>query len=105
MNESDVTSLALFDSPYPIWVQILLWFVVILVSLETIIGNAFVLLAYKLDRSISKQISNRYVVSLAVSDLIIGFEGFPFFTIYVVNGLSSDFEKQLTMILRKLRKI
>lgn len=32
------------------------------------------------------QVNNRYIVSLAVSDLIIGIEGIPLFTVYVVNG-------------------
>ncbi|VDO33540.1 unnamed protein product [Onchocerca flexuosa] len=31
-------------------------------------------------------ISNRFIVSLAVSDLIIGIEGYPLFTLYVLNG-------------------
>uniref|UniRef100_A0A1I8B5P3 G_PROTEIN_RECEP_F1_2 domain-containing protein n=1 Tax=Meloidogyne hapla TaxID=6305 RepID=A0A1I8B5P3_MELHA len=31
-------------------------------------------------------LNNRFIVSLAVSDLIIGVEGIPFFTIYVING-------------------
>ncbi|CAD5215208.1 unnamed protein product [Bursaphelenchus okinawaensis] len=31
-------------------------------------------------------VNNRYIVSLAVSDLIIGLEGIPLFTVYVVNG-------------------
>uniref|UniRef100_A0A0R3S4J0 G_PROTEIN_RECEP_F1_2 domain-containing protein n=1 Tax=Elaeophora elaphi TaxID=1147741 RepID=A0A0R3S4J0_9BILA len=54
--------------------------------METIFGNALVIAAYKLERNISKQISNRYIVSLAVSDLIIGIEGYPLFTLYVLNG-------------------
>ncbi|VDK62595.1 unnamed protein product [Onchocerca ochengi] len=31
-------------------------------------------------------ISNRFIVSLAISDLIIGIEGYPLFTLYVLNG-------------------
>lgn len=45
-----------------------------------------VIVAYRIERNISKQVSNRYIVSLAISDLIIGIEGFPFFTVYVLNG-------------------
>ncbi|CAI5456282.1 unnamed protein product [Caenorhabditis angaria] len=73
-------------SPYSISTQILVWLVIIVLSLETIIGNAMVIMAYRIERNISKQVSNRYIVSLAISDLIIGIEGFPFFTIYVLNG-------------------
>jgi len=32
------------------------------------------------------KLNNRFIVSLAVSDLIIGIEGIPFFTVYVING-------------------
>ena len=37
--------------------QIIVWFFVILLSLETIIGNAMVIIAYKIERNISKQVS------------------------------------------------
>ncbi|PAV91237.1 hypothetical protein WR25_09196 isoform A [Diploscapter pachys] len=75
-----------WNSPYSVIVQIIVWLVIIVLSLETIIGNAMVIAAYKLERNISKQVSNRYIVSLAFSDLIIGIEGFPLFTVYVLNG-------------------
>nr|pir hypothetical protein C15B12.5 - Caenorhabditis elegans [Caenorhabditis elegans] len=75
-----------WDSPYSIPVQIVVWIIIIVLSLETIIGNAMVVMAYRIERNISKQVSNRYIVSLAISDLIIGIEGFPFFTVYVLNG-------------------
>ncbi|PIO75477.1 7 transmembrane receptor [Teladorsagia circumcincta] len=64
---------------------VVVWFLVIVVSLETIIGNAMVVIAYKIERSIGRKVSNRYIASLAISDLIIGIEGFPFFTVYVLN--------------------
>uniref|UniRef100_A0A915MXQ2 G-protein coupled receptors family 1 profile domain-containing protein n=1 Tax=Meloidogyne javanica TaxID=6303 RepID=A0A915MXQ2_MELJA len=66
--------------------QTLGWFVAGALSLGTILGNALVLFAYKLETSISRQLNNRFIVSLAVSDLIIGIEGIPFFTVYVING-------------------
>ncbi|KAI6233677.1 CBR-GAR-1 protein [Aphelenchoides fujianensis] len=78
--------LPIWNSPYHPVVQAIIWIVSALLSLETIIGNAMVILAYKLERSISKQVNNRYIVSLAISDLIIGIEGIPLFTVYVVNG-------------------
>lgn len=74
------------DDPFEPWQLALLWLVVCALSVETVVGNAMVILAYKLDRAISKQINNRYIVSLAISDLIIGVEGFPLFTVYVANG-------------------
>ncbi|EFO82415.1 CRE-GAR-1 protein [Caenorhabditis remanei] len=75
-----------WNSPYSVPVQVVVWLIIIVLSLETIIGNAMVIVAYRIERNISKQVSNRYIVSLAISDLIIGIEGFPFFTVYVLNG-------------------
>ncbi|MCP9265905.1 putative muscarinic acetylcholine receptor gar-2 [Dirofilaria immitis] len=70
------------------WVfeKVNVWIIMVALSMETIFGNAMVIAAYKLERNISKQISNRFIVSLAVSDLIIGIEGYPLFTLYVLNG-------------------
>ncbi|KAK5980040.1 putative muscarinic acetylcholine receptor gar-1 [Trichostrongylus colubriformis] len=75
-----------WDPPHGILLQVIVWILVIVVSLETIIGNAMVVIAYKIQGSIGRKVSNRYIASLAMSDLIIGVEGFPFFTIYVLNG-------------------
>ncbi|KAF8354621.1 gar-1, partial [Pristionchus pacificus] len=75
-----------WNSPYHPITQAIIWLIVAFLSLATIIGNAMVVIAYKIERNISKQVSNRYIVSLAVSDLIIGIEGFPLFTVYVLNG-------------------
>ncbi|KAH7731954.1 CRE-GAR-1 protein [Aphelenchoides avenae] len=77
---------ASWNSPYHPAIQIVGWIVASLLSLETIIGNAMVIVAYQLERSISKQVSNLYILSLAVSDLVIGIEGIPLFTVYVING-------------------
>ena len=85
INDS-VLSNDTWESPYSTWFLIIIWCLMGALSFETIVGNAFVLIAYHLDRTIRKQINNRYILSLAVSDLIIGLEGFPFFTLYVVNG-------------------
>ncbi|CAD6184988.1 unnamed protein product [Caenorhabditis auriculariae] len=74
-----------WNSPYSLTAQIIVWIIIVILSLETIIGNAMVILAYRIERNISKQVSNRYIVSLAISDLIIGIEGFPLFTVYVLN--------------------
>ncbi|KAM3726031.1 putative muscarinic acetylcholine receptor [Dirofilaria immitis] len=75
-----------WQSPYGILLQVNVWIIMVALSMETIFGNAMVIAAYKLERNISKQISNRFIVSLAVSDLIIGIEGYPLFTLYVLNG-------------------
>jgi len=71
--------------PHPVWLVVFLWIMMIVLSLETILGNVLVLMAYKLERNIRRQLSNKFIISLAISDLIIGMEGFPMLTIYVVN--------------------
>ncbi|KAI6218841.1 CRE-GAR-1 protein [Aphelenchoides fujianensis] len=82
-STEELHPLPIWNSPYHPVVQAIIWIVSALLSLETIIGQCD---AYKLERSISKQVNNRYIVSLAISDLIIGIEGIPLFTVYVVNG-------------------
>ncbi|WKY15834.1 hypothetical protein Q1695_000931 [Nippostrongylus brasiliensis] len=90
MAESSMDNITIEDTswnpPHGRVVQITVWLLVIVVSLVTVIGNAMVVIAYKIERSIGKKISNRYIASLAISDLIIGIEGFPLFTVYVMNG-------------------
>lgn len=73
------------SQPYPEWLVIVLWLLTTIFSIETILGNLLVLLAYKLERSIRRQLSNKFIVSLAITDLIIGMEGFPLLTVYVVG--------------------
>ena len=75
-----------WTSPYSTSTLVIGGGIVTTLSVVTILGNALVVLAYHLDTSIRKQISNRYIISLAVSDMVIGLEGFPMFTIYVATG-------------------
>ncbi|KAF7638093.1 G_PROTEIN_RECEP_F1_2 domain-containing protein [Meloidogyne graminicola] len=75
-----------WNSPYNPLIQAVCWFIAATLSLGTILGNELVLHAYRIEHSISRQLNNRFIVSLAVSDLIIGIEGIPFFTVYVING-------------------
>uniref|UniRef100_A0A915HN01 G-protein coupled receptors family 1 profile domain-containing protein n=1 Tax=Romanomermis culicivorax TaxID=13658 RepID=A0A915HN01_ROMCU len=73
------------EKPYPLWFVILMWILTGLFSLETIFGNLLVLWAYRIERNIRRQLSNKFIVSLAISDLIIGMEGFPILTVYVLD--------------------
>ncbi|KAL1284504.1 putative muscarinic acetylcholine receptor [Trichinella pseudospiralis] len=79
--------LAIVDQskPYPILLVAFLWFLTVIFSVETILGNLLVLIAYRLERTIRMQLSSYFIVSLAISDLIIGMEGFPLLTMYVVE--------------------
>uniref|UniRef100_A0AC35U032 G_PROTEIN_RECEP_F1_2 domain-containing protein n=1 Tax=Rhabditophanes sp. KR3021 TaxID=114890 RepID=A0AC35U032_9BILA len=66
-------------------------------SIVTILGNVVVLLSYYLEKNI-RQPSNYFIFSLAVSDLIIGLEGFPVFTYVVLNDNKWHFGEVLCYI-------
>ena len=53
-------------------------------SLVTIAGNAMVMVSFKLDKQL-QTISNYFLFSLAVADMIIGVVSMPLFTIYIVS--------------------
>uniref|UniRef100_A0A915C806 Uncharacterized protein n=1 Tax=Parascaris univalens TaxID=6257 RepID=A0A915C806_PARUN len=59
MNDSYIPNVGKdthWNSPYSSIIQVVVWAVIIFLSLETIIGNAMVIVAYKLERAISKQV-------------------------------------------------
>ena len=74
------------ESHYSTWFVVFLWLLALVMSLETVLGNILVLLAYRLDHHIQRHLSNQFIISLAISDLIIGLEGFPLLTVYVAAG-------------------
>lgn len=57
----------------------------LLLSVVTILGNLMVMMSFYIDKAI-RQPSNYFIFSLAVSDFIIGLEGFPLYTVYVLQG-------------------
>ena len=54
-------------------------------SLFTICGNLFVIVAFKLDKQL-QIISNCFLLSLAVADLTIGLVSMPLYTLYLLMG-------------------
>lgn len=70
---------------FPPWFLFILWGIIILLCLITTFGNLLVVASFYLESQI-RQLSNYFIASLAISDLIIGLEGFPILTIYVMYG-------------------
>ncbi|KAL7078503.1 hypothetical protein ACQ4LE_002127 [Meloidogyne hapla] len=68
-----------------VWSEVFLVLLMAFISAITVVGNLVVLLSFLLDRQI-RQPSNFFIFSLAVSDLIIGLEGIPVYTYFLING-------------------
>jgi hypothetical protein len=54
-------------------------------SLMTILGNIVVIVSFVIERTL-RQPTNFFILSLAVSDLIIGLLSMPFYTVYLLAG-------------------
>lgn len=58
-----------------------------LLSLVTITGNFMVMISFKMDKQL-QTISNYFLFSLAVADLIIGLISMPLQTVYIIHQVS-----------------
>uniref|UniRef100_A0A5S6QSP3 G_PROTEIN_RECEP_F1_2 domain-containing protein n=1 Tax=Trichuris muris TaxID=70415 RepID=A0A5S6QSP3_TRIMR len=92
MNSSSAVDLGIngdetFDwsSPYSLPQIIFAGLITALLSIVTIVGNLMVMISFYIDKNI-RQPSNYFIFSLAVSDFIIGLEGYPLYSIYVLHG-------------------
>ncbi|XP_022102982.1 muscarinic acetylcholine receptor M4-like [Acanthaster planci] len=57
-----------------------------IVSIVTIVGNIFIIVAYIKDRRISSTVANSFILSLSVCDLIVGAVSLPLNSIWIVLG-------------------
>lgn len=55
-----------------------------LLSLVTVVGNLMVMISFKMDKQL-QTISNYFLFSLAVADIIIGAISMPLFTVYLIQ--------------------
>jgi muscarinic acetylcholine receptor len=70
------------DKYYPFWLLILVAVFGSITSVLTVLGNILVILAFFLDRQI-RQPTNYFILSLSVSDFLIGLLSMPLLTIYI----------------------
>jgi hypothetical protein len=70
------------DKYYPFWLLILIAIFGSITSVLTVLGNILVILAFCLDRQI-RQPTNYFILSLSVSDFLIGLLSMPLLTIYI----------------------
>ncbi|CDW56625.1 G protein linked acetylcholine receptor GAR 2a [Trichuris trichiura] len=74
-----------WSSPYTLLQIIFAALIIGVLSVVTIVGNLMVMISFYIDKNI-RQPSNYFIFSLAVSDFIIGLEGYPLYSIYVLHG-------------------
>lgn len=67
---------------YPFWLLIVIAIFGGVTSILTILGNTLVILAFCLDRQI-RQPTNYFILSLSVSDFLIGLLSMPLLTMYI----------------------
>jgi hypothetical protein len=70
------------DKYYPFWLLVVVAIFGSVTSVLTVLGNILVILAFFLDRQI-RQPTNYFILSLSVSDFLIGLLSMPILTIYI----------------------
>lgn len=88
-NQSDVgsrmkESINLTSFSMPLTETVIVCVVVTIISLATTVGNLLVLVAVHMDKKL-RTVSNMFIVSLAVSDMLVGMFAMPIYTISIVK--------------------
>ncbi|CAK9303336.1 unnamed protein product [Gordionus sp. m RMFG-2023] len=81
----NISTLSSIPQPYELWQFIVIIILTVLLSTVTIMGNLLVLFSFAIERTL-RQPTNYYIVSLAISDLIIGVSSMPFYSLYLLVG-------------------
>jgi muscarinic acetylcholine receptor len=82
VSSSTIASTAIGDDYYPFWLLVVIAIFGSVTSVLTVLGNILVILAFFLDRQI-RQPTNYFILSLSVSDFLIGLLSMPLLTIYI----------------------
>ncbi|KAL4624608.1 hypothetical protein GN956_G17516 [Arapaima gigas] len=86
MNGStDAASLSGAQGAFPRHVLVILAVLMVTLVVVTVLGNALVIYAFKVDRSLRRQ-SNYFLLNLAISDFLVGAFCIPFYIPYILTG-------------------
>ncbi|XP_041114370.1 histamine H3 receptor-like [Polyodon spathula] len=87
MNRSDAFGKPghLFSCPYSALWAIIICFLIALLVVATVLGNALVMLAFVVDTSLRTQ-NNFFLLNLAISDFLVGAFCMPLYIPYVLTG-------------------
>ncbi|CAF0905737.1 unnamed protein product [Adineta ricciae] len=87
-SSSSILTTAAIDTTeskyYPFWLLVVIAVFGSVTSVLTVLGNILVILAFFLDRQI-RQPTNYFILSLSVSDFLIGLLSMPLLTIYIYS--------------------
>lgn len=82
---NDTGGVASYAGGVPMWQVVLFGSMTAVTSVTTVLGNLIVILSFVIERTL-RQPTNYFILSLAVSDLLIGLISMPFYSIYLLAG-------------------
>jgi muscarinic acetylcholine receptor M3 len=82
---NDTGGVASYAGGVPMWQVVLFGTLTAVTSVTTVLGNLVVILSFVIERTL-RQPTNFFILSLAVSDLLIGLLSMPLYSIYLLAG-------------------